>query len=73
MSTTYDGFTATAQQPPSPFPADILEPVRVHFGPLARQEIRLEVAEVMLRAWHDKDPKRFGEALREALMAGGQP
>ena len=44
-------------------------PTRLHFGTLTHQEIRWEVAEHMLIAWHQRDPKRFGDALRDSLMA----
>ena len=44
------------------------EPIRVSFGPKPHQEIRLEVAEEMLSTWRERDPKRFGDALREAMV-----
>ena len=61
----------TDQREPWAIDRDItpdLAPIRVKFGPAIHQEIRLEVAERMLSGWRDKDPKRFGEALRDALM-----
>lgn len=52
------------QAQPSPEPAVI----RVRFGPADHQEIRLGVAERILMAWRERDPKRFGDALQAALM-----
>lgn len=44
--------------------------IRVKFGPLDHQEIRLAVAESMLTDWRERDPKRFGDALQTALIGG---
>jgi hypothetical protein len=51
-----------------PAPAPAPEVIRVKFGPADHQEIRLAVAENILTEWRQRDPKRFGEALRDALL-----
>ena len=40
----------------------------VSFGPAPHQEIRAEVASVILTAWRGKSPKQFGEALAAAML-----
>ena len=52
--------------PPAPPPAVQY----VSFGPAPHQEIRAEVAAAILTSWHAKDPKRFGDALRDAMISG---
>ena len=42
--------------------------VYVKFGPADHQEIRTEVAEMILTAWREKSPKQFGEALSTAML-----
>jgi hypothetical protein len=39
------------------------------FGPAPHQEIRADVAQMMLTAWHAKAPKQFGDALRDAMIS----
>jgi hypothetical protein len=45
------------------------------FGPAPHQEVRADVAQMMLTAWHAKNPKQFGDALRDAMISsnGSQP
>jgi hypothetical protein len=52
------------QQPPADRPVQY-----VKFGPAPHQEIRAEVAAAILTGWHAKDPKRFGDALRDAMIS----
>jgi hypothetical protein len=51
------------QQPPADRPVQY-----VKFGPAPHQEIRAEVASVILTAWRGKSPKQFGEALAAAML-----
>jgi hypothetical protein len=60
MDTENTAAQVTGQATPKPAP--------VSFGPGETQEMPHNWAEIMLTAWREKDPRKFGDALAAAAM-----